>query len=614
MRTTWLHITLILAMLLTFGAAPVTAQDDGFTLTILHTNDTHSHIEQFAGSGATCSEEQATAGECVGGVARRATKIAELMGTATNPILVDAGDQFQGSLYYTQYRGDEAAEFMPLLGYQAMAIGNHEFDDGPANLAAFIDKVGLPVLSANIYATGDSDLAGKILPFTVLDVNGEQVGVIGLTTDTTPFSSSPGDTVAFGEYVAALEPVIAELDAQGVNKIVLLSHIGYADDQALAAAIDGIDVIVGGHSHTLLSNTIEGASGPYPTVVDSPSGAPVLIVQAESYGKYLGNLEVAFDADGVASTWQGEPILLDASVAEDPDVLARVAVLAQPLEELRTTIVGQSEVDLDGSRDSCRFGECTMGNLIADAMLWATQNDGTQVAIENGGGIRASLPAGDITMGGVLEVLPFGNMLATFGLKGSDLLLALENGVGRAENPDNEGTGRFPQVAGIRFSWDGSKPAGERIVAAEVRGADGSYSPVDPDAVYQIVSNDFNRRGGDEYTVFAENAINPYDFGAPLDQALAAYLTEFSPVNPVVEGRITRVDAAAPEATPTPTEAPTEEPAATATPTEVPVEEPPTELPTTGAGVESWSLLAALLVITALAATQLLRRRESTHR
>jgi 5'-nucleotidase/UDP-sugar diphosphatase len=266
------------------------------------------------------------------------------------------------------------------------------------------------VLSANIYASGDSDLAGKILPFTVLDVNGEQVGVIGLTTDTTPFSSSPGDTVAFGEYVAALEPVIAELEAQGINKIVLLSHIGYADDQALAAAIDGIDVIVGGHSHTLLSNTVEGASGPYPTVVDSPSGAPVLIVQAEAYGKYLGNLEVAFDADGVAAAWQGEPILLDASVAEDPDMLARVQALAQPLEELRTTVVGQSEDDLDGSARRCRFGECTMGNLIADAMLWATQNDGTQVAIENGGGIRASLPAGDITMGGVLEVLPFGNM------------------------------------------------------------------------------------------------------------------------------------------------------------------------------------------------------------
>ncbi|GIK72391.1 MAG: multifunctional 2',3'-cyclic-nucleotide 2'-phosphodiesterase/5'-nucleotidase/3'-nucleotidase [Chloroflexota bacterium] len=607
----FLRITLLFAIILAVGASPAVAQEDtGFTLTILHTNDTHARIEQFAGSGSTCSEEQAAAGQCVGGVARRATKIAELMGSATNPILVDAGDQFQGSLYYTEYRGAEAAEFMPMLGYQAMAIGNHEFDDGPANLAKFIDSVGLPVLSANIDASADPDLAGKISPYTVLDVNGEQVGIIGLTTNTTPFSSSPGDTIAFGEYVASLEPVIADLEAQGINKIVLLSHIGYADDQTLAAAIDGIDVIVGGHSHTLLANTIEGASGPYPTVVDSPSGAPVLIVQAEAYGKYLGNLEVTFDADGVASAWQGEPLLLDASVAEDPDVLARVQALGQSLAELRNTVVGQSAIDLDGSRTSCRFGECTMGNLIADAMLWATQNDGAQVAIENGGGIRASLPAGDVTRGGVLEVLPFGNMAATFGLKGADLLLALENGVSRAENPDNEGTGRFPQVAGIRFSWDGGKPAGERIVSAEVRNADGSFSPVDPDAVYQVVTNDFLRRGGDEYTIFAEAAINPYDFGSPLDQILADYIAAFSPVNPVIEGRITRVDAAAPEPTPTPTE----EPAAEPTPTPAPTEEPPTGLPTTGASVEGWTLLAALLVIAALATTQILRHRSTMNR
>jgi 5'-nucleotidase/UDP-sugar diphosphatase len=340
----FLRITLSFAIFLVFLATPAIAQEDtGFTLTILHTNDTHSHIEQFAGSSSTCNEEQAAEGVCVGGVARRGAMLAALMGTATNPILVDAGDQFQGSLFYTEYRGEEAAEFMAMLGYQAMTIGNHEFDDGPANLARFIDSVGLPVLSANINASGDPDLTGKILPYTVLDVGGEQIGVIGLTTITTPFSSSPGDTVAFGEYVALLEPVVAELEAQGINKIVLLSHIGYEDDQALAAAIDGVDIIVGGHSHTLLSNTVEDASGPYPTVVNSPSGAPVLIVQAEAYGKYLGNLEVAFDTDGVAAAWQGEPILLDASVAEDPDMLARVAVLAQPLEELRTTVVGQSD-------------------------------------------------------------------------------------------------------------------------------------------------------------------------------------------------------------------------------------------------------------------------------
>ena len=628
------RLGIIVAILLVFGSLPVSAQDDtGFTLTVLHTNDTHSHIEQFDSFSGSCSEEEAAAGECFGGIARRATMLAELRGTATNPITVDAGDQFQGSLYYTEYRGQEAADYMPMLGYQAMAVGNHEFDDGPANLAKFIDAVGLPVLSANIDASADPDLAGKIAASTVLDVDGEQVGIIGLTTDTTPTSSSPGDTVSFGEYVASLEPVIADLEAQGINKIILLSHIGYADDQALAAAIDGIDVIVGGHSHTLLSNTAEEAEGPYPTVVNAPDGSPVLIVQDGAYGKYLGNLEVTFDAGGVATSWQGDPVLLDASVAEDPDVLTMVAKMAQPLETLRTTVIGQSAALLDGSRESCRFGECTMGNIVTDAMLWATQNDGTQIAVENGGGLRASIEAGDVTMGNVLEVLPFGNTMATFGLKGSDLLLALENGVGRAENPANEGTGRFPQVAGLRFSWDGSKPEGERIVSAEVRGADGSYSPVDPDAVYQLVTNDFNRRGGDDYTVFADAAINPYDFGSPLDQALADYITAHSPVDVQLEGRITRVDSpeaateeaaaaeatpateaaateeAAAEATPAAEAAATEEAAAEATPAAEAAAEEPTALPTTGAGSESWPVLAALALLAVLAAPVLLRRR-----
>ena len=622
------RLGIIVAILLVFGSLPVSAQDDaGFTLTVLHTNDTHSHIEQFDGFSGSCSEEEAAAGECFGGIARRATKLAELRGTATNPITVDAGDQFQGSLYYTEYRGQEAADYMPMLGYQAMAVGNHEFDDGPANLAKFIDAVGLPVLSANIDASADPDLAGKIAASTVLDVDGEQVGIIGLTTDTTPTSSSPGDTVSFGEYVASLEPVIADLEAQGINKIILLSHIGYADDQTLAAAIDGIDVIVGGHSHTLLSNTDEDASGPYPTVVNAPGGNPVLIVQDGAYGKYLGNLEVTFDADGVASSWQGDPILLDASVAEDAEVLTMVAKLAQPLEELRSTVVGQSTGILDGSRESCRFGECTMGNIVTDAMLWATQNDGTQIAIENGGGLRASIEAGDVTMGNVLEVLPFGNTMATFGLKGSDLLLALESGVGRAENPDNEGTGRFPQVAGLRFSWDGSKPAGERIVSAEVRGADGEYSPVDPEAVYQLVTNDFNRRGGDDYAVFNDSAINPYDFGSPLDQALADYITAHSPVDVQLEGRITRVDspeaaateeAAAAEATPAAEAAATEEAASEATPAaeEAATEaaaEAPTALPTTGAGDAGWPALVALLVLAALAMPVALRRRNTAN-
>jgi 5'-nucleotidase/UDP-sugar diphosphatase len=156
----------------------------------------------------------------------------------------------------------------------------------------------------------------------------------------------------------------------------------------------------------------------------------------------------------------------------------------------------------------------------------------------NGGGIRASIAAGDVSLGDVLEVLPFGNMIATFELKGADVWAALENGVSRAENPENEGTGRFPQVAGLRFTWNPDLPVGSRVASVEVKNPDGSYSPIDLNATYKLAANDFMRGGGDDYSVFAEKAINPYDFGPNLDEAVANYITAQSPVAPTVEGRI----------------------------------------------------------------------------
>jgi 5'-nucleotidase len=595
------------------GAGALLAQDDGaFTLTILHTNDTHAHIEQYDGATTACDAEAEAAGECIGGVARRATEISRLRGAENGPntILLDAGDQFQGTLFFTEYKGAEAAQFMNALGYQAMAVGNHEFDNGPRDLASFIGAVDFPVLGANIDAANQADLAGKIQPYTILDVNGEQVGVIGLTTQETPINSSPGPDVTFGGYVETLEPLVAELTEQGVNKIVVLSHIGYADDQALAAAVDGVDVIVGGHSHTLLSNTDEEASGPYPTVVDAPNGEPVLIVQAEAYGKYLGQLDVTFDADGVAQAWEGAPILLDAAIEQDPQILAQVEELAGPVQAMREQVIGSTTTDLDGERAACRFGECTMGNVVADAIRDAVANEGVQIVITNGGGIRSSLAAGDVTLGGVLEVLPFNNTVATFGLKGADVLAALENGVSRAENPDNEGTGRFPQVAGLRFTWDGSQPVGERIVAAEVENSDGTFGPIDPAATYQVASNNFNRTGGDGYTMFAEDAINPYDFGPTLSDVVANFIREQSPLTQELEGRITRVDD--PAATLAALATPEVEATVEATPeatAEATVEAAPAQLPTTGVAA-GWPMAgAAALVVLGLAGVEIARRR-----
>jgi 5'-nucleotidase/UDP-sugar diphosphatase len=581
-----LIMTLVVVLL---SVAPgAGAQGGDFTLTIVHTNDTHARIAQFSQTGGACSADDAAAGSCFGGVARRITAINRVRAEGVPMILVDAGDQFQGTLFYTQYKGQESVPFLNAMGYQAMAVGNHEFDDGPAVLARFIKALDFPVLSANIDASREPQLAGMIAPYAVLEAGGEQIGVVGYITEETGILSKPGPNITFTPIEAALKAAINALQAKGINKIVALSHAGILRDNQVAAALDGIDVIVGGHSHTLLSNTDASAYGPYPVVVKSPAGEPVLIVQDFWMGKFLGRLDVTFDAAGVATAWQGNPILLDAGVPQDATVLAEVQDLAAPLAAITGKVVGSSAVNLDGERTSCRFAECTLGNLITNAMLASTVSAGVQIAMENSGSIRASIPAGPVTLGQVLEVLPFGNMLATFDLKGSDLLAALEHSVSRAENTENEGTGRFQQVAGLRYTWNAAQPVGARIVNAVVRKTDGAYVPLDVNATYRIATIDFTRQGGDGFDMFAQKAMNAYDYGDPLDQVLADYIAANSPVTARIEGRISRIDTTTKSTAVTATTAVTDTDTITAT-TAAP-------LPATGVAGNTAGLLLALLV------------------
>jgi 5'-nucleotidase len=523
---------------------PAQAQGGDYVLIILHTNDVHARIDEFDNRANTCDDDERAAGECFGGVARRKTAIDQIRGEGGNVILVDGGDQFQGTLFYNQYKGSAARELMNALEYDAMAVGNHEFDDGPGALASFIGGADFPVLSANIDASTDSELAGRIKPYTVLDIGGEKIGVVGYTTEDTAVLSNPGPNVKFNPTESSVQTSVDELTAQGINKIVAVSHAGFDKDRQVAERVTGLDVIVAGHTNTYLSNTDEAADGPYPVVISGPDGKPVLLVSDYAYGKYLGRLDVTFDEDGIATDYAGGPILLDNSVAQDAALQARVEELAAPLNELMNQVIGTAGVELDGERSNCRFSECTMGNLITDAVLWQTQAEGTRIAFQNGGGIRASIAAGDVTVGDVLTVLPFGNLISTFELTGEEVVQALENGVGRAENPENEGTGRFPQVAGLRFVWNPDQPPGARIVNVEVQNNDGSYSSIDMAATYKVAANDFIRNGGDDYEVFV-SARNVYDFGPSLDEAVQAYIAAHSPVAPQLEGRITRSETAA---------------------------------------------------------------------
>ncbi len=514
-----------------------------YELNILHINDLHSRIESINKYDSTCSVEEEGKNECFGGVARLKVAIDQKRQelTGKNTLLLNAGDNFQGSLFFTTYNGAAEAEFLNLMKFDAMTVGNHEFDEGEDGLTTFLDKVTFPVISSNVLPGFKSKLKDRIKPSIVLDVGGQKIGVVGAVTNDTAEISAPGDEVLIGLDVDTITTAVQELKAQGINKIIALTHVGYPRDLAVIAKIPDVDVVVGGHSHSLLSNTDEKAEGPYPTMVDNPGGYKVPVVQAGSYSKYLGDLVVTFDDNGVVKAAKGDPILIDSKFKPDEAVLARIKELAKPIEELKAKVIGKTEKPIDGTRESCRAEECEMGDLVADAMLDRVKDQGVTIAITNGGGLRASIDAGDVSMGEAVTVLPFQNTVATFQLKGSDILVALENGLSQIE----EGGGRFPQVAGMKFSFDKSKPVGSRVSVVEVKEGE-AYAPLDAAKTYTLVSNNFMRNGGDGYSVFKTNAINAYDYGPGLETVLADYLAANNPYTPKTDGRITEIAAATP--------------------------------------------------------------------
>ena len=495
-----------------------------YSLTILHTNDFHARFEPISKYDSGCGEEDNLEGKCFGGSARLVTALAEARARTNNAILVDGGDQFQGTLFYTYYKGKLAAEMMNKLGYDGMTVGNHEFDDGPEVLAGFMDAVDFPVLMSNADVSGEPLLAGKLAKSAVIERGGEKIGLIGLTPENTDELSSPGDNVIFSDSIQAVQGEVDRLTDMGVNKIIVLSHAGYFMDQTVAANTTGVDVIVGGHTNTLLSNTDENADGPYPTMVNN-----VPILSAYAYGKFLGELNVTFDDDGNVTEAVGEPILIDGEVAEDAETKARIAEAAVPLEEIRTKVVAESGSTIEGDRSVCRVMECEMGNLVADAMLDRVADQGVVIAIANSGGLRASIDAGPVTMGEVYTVLPFQNTLSTFEVTGDTLIAALENGVSEIADV----AGRFPQVAGMTFTVDPAAEVGARISEVMIGGA-----AIDLAATYEVVSNNYVRGGGDGYKMFRD-AANAYDFGPDVAEVLAEYMAENGAYTAYTDGRIT---------------------------------------------------------------------------
>ena len=492
-------------------------------LTILHTNDLHAHYDPFEPWGEPVQ----------GGVARLSTAIEKIRDDEEHVLLLDAGDQFQGTLFYTVGGANVVADVMNALEYDAMCIGNHEFDSGPAELADFIGLADFPVLSANTDAAADANLAASVLPLALYRVDEEPIAVIGLTTEHTASASSPGPHVTFGDAIETAQSTVDSVASMGVDVIIALTHLGYDRDLELAHRVDGIDVIVGGHSHTALD--------PYPTVTESASGEPVLVVTAHEWGKQLGRLDVRFTDNGVVESFSGQPIPIDSSIAEDEGMLRILDRYRPEIDALMTRVVGDAGVTLAADRDEVRAHETNLGNVICDALLWKTKGLGATIAIQNGGGIRASIPAGDVTMGQVLEVLPFGNQITVLTITGTELVAALENGVSGVE----DGAGRFPQVGGLRYTFDPAAAPGERIAVVEVwDAATETYVIVDPAAAYTVATNNYLADGGDGYAF--DGASDRYETGWLLSDALAEYLAASDPIVLGIEGRIVETSPNAP--------------------------------------------------------------------
>ncbi|MEM8659285.1 MAG: 5'-nucleotidase C-terminal domain-containing protein [Pseudomonadota bacterium] len=541
------------------------------TVNLLHINDHHSHLDtdtfdlDVSGLGLSTTLSDGTALQEVevsyGGFSLLTTQMKRFSELVQNPIKIHAGDAITGTLYYSLFGGEADAAVMNEICFDAFTLGNHEFDDGDAGLANFLDYLGnsnctTPVLAANVVPGPDSPLtAGDYLqPYAVMEVEGQSVGIIGIDiAQKTKASSNPDEGTEFLDELETSQAVIDELTAMGVNKIILVTHYQYSQDIDLARSLRGVDVIVGGDSHTLLGgSTLVDAGfdpeGEYPTIVSDANGNQVCIVQAWEYAHLFGRLRVRFDDIGNVVSCRGNPVVpIGATVmfedSDGEDVILRgadrltalqslvgdgrfkltredeatVQLLAgfnEQVAELEQTVIGQNVEDLclvrwpgDSRSTICDASETyengsDISNIVAKAFLVVTPT--ADIGIQNAGGVRVDVSAGEFTIANAFTLLPFSNTLVTLEMTGQQIVDVLEDAL---SNTLDEGgsTGSYPYASGLRYDVDASAERGSRISNVEVNPrVAGSWNAIDPVAVYTVVTNDFIASGRDGYATFGE--------------------------------------------------------------------------------------------------------------
>ena len=528
-------------------------------LTILHINDHHSHLRADSRMSLNIGGDKTRVRS--GGFPAIVSTFKTLSEGKANVLKLHAGDAITGDLYYTLFKGEADAALMNEICFDAFAIGNHEFDDGDKGLAKFLDFLNkgdcnTPALGANIVPElGVSALAKKtvndyIEPYIILEKNGMNIGIIGIDiVDKTINSSSPDETTQFLDEKTTAQKYINELKSKGINHIILLTHFQYKNDLNLAKSLSGVDIIVGGDSHSLLGDFSDiglNSKGSYPTVVTNNDGNTVCVVQAWQYSQIVGELNVDFDENGNVKSCRGTPHLMLANsfkrknadgdrveiegearqavlkaiadnpslnlTSDDPDATALLKVFSSKVDELKSQKVGEVSTDLcferipgQGRSKLCDVSDTAengsdISNLVAHAFREMSRT--SEIAIQNGGGVRIDVPKGDFSVGTAYKLLPFANTIVELEMTGEEISKVLEEALDLALKPDGS-TGAYPYAAGLRWHIDASKPFGSRFSNIQFKApGENKWSELDLMRTYKVATNNYIAAGKDGYKTF----------------------------------------------------------------------------------------------------------------
>jgi 5'-nucleotidase len=461
--------------------------------------------------------------------------VKQLNNTNLNPIYLNAGDNFQGTIWYNTGRWNVTNQFLNILPADAQTIGNHDFDHGIEGVVPFLRNQITPTLLANIDDTDEPTIQGEYKKSMIIERSGEKIGIIGVILRTTNTIAKTGN-LKFLNEAQSVKAEAEVLKTQGVNKIIVISHCGLDRDREIAR--DGgpdIDVIVGGHSHSLLFNgnpPLDNPAASYPVlVVQEETNHTVLIVQASAYTKYVGNITLWFDGNGIVQNWEGNPVFLGNKVQQDTDVVRALTPWKEIIDQFAQRVVGK--VYFDVSSSGCYQSDCLMGSLQADSMAFSAfdeeyENDEwtwATIAITNAGGVRGTLVTGELTYSNLITTTPFENTCDRLEIQGKYLKEAFERPVAF------ESLSIF-QASGIRVVYNMTKPSWERVQSLKVlctKCEVPRYEEIEDETWYRAVINNFMLFSGNTLAIIRDN-MRSHRVGLTDIEALTAYVEKNSPV------------------------------------------------------------------------------------